>query len=281
VEVLLRDQQHLTAQLQQHAVTHQHLLALTLDLRQLSTGVSGSVGAGRRGRGLSPAAFEGALRAVRDAATALLTADLLGCPLTVEELTGTLGLLLDPTATSCGPLPASTRQDWDRGRTDDTLHRCYAVTGWPRLPLTADWLTPLLHAPLPPGTARTLSVHTRPVAPAPAARRARASSAKARLDASDRSRLGLTGPDHSRLGDTLAEADADATEAELAAGYRLTDLSVLLAVSAAEPAALEQGCRQLRTDAATSRLGLRPLHGQHLTALASVLPLGLHPGAVS
>ncbi|MCU1622064.1 MAG: hypothetical protein JWL79_909, partial [Frankiales bacterium] len=140
---------------------------------------------------------------------------------------------------------------------------------------------PLLHDTPTCGASRTLSVHTRPVASEHAARRARAASAKARLDAGDRSRLGFTPHAGGSVSDTLAETDAAATEAELVAGYRMADLSAVVTVSAPDDARLEGACRQLRALAAAQRLDLRPLHGQHSAALAAMLPLGLHPGTAT
>lgn len=219
----------------------------------------------------------------------MLGSDLLARPLPAAELAGLLRLLLDPCLPDHGTASGSEvadpvahgvlsmRSDWNRCRTDDILHRCYAVAGWPRLQLTADWLAPLLHEPLPESTSRTLSVHARPVPPEQAARRARAAGAKARLDAADRGRLGFT----PAAADSFAETDAAATEAELVAGYRMADLSAVVTVSAPDEDRLDGACRQLRALAAAQRLDLRPLHGQHSAALAATLPLGLHPGTAT
>jgi hypothetical protein len=290
-EELRADYQHLVAAVTSQACRQRHLLAVTLTPTDVTFRHAAS--AARHDRFARPGLLEGSIgdwvtRAAQDAATALLAADLLARPLSAHELGTEIRLLLDPAALDDGPVrdperwaPVSTRTDWDSCRTDDTVHRCFTVTGWPRLALSADWLAPLLHDTPAAGTSRTLAVHTRPVAPEPAARRARAASAKARLDASDRSRLGFTPHAGGSVSDTLAETDAAATEAELVAGYRMTDLSALLTVSAVDAQHLDLACRQIRTLAAAHRLELRPLHGQHLSALAAALPLGLNPGASS
>lgn len=292
------------------ATRHRHLLAITLAIEEADQPTSSSRrsrtgGSGARGD-MTDTGENTVTRAARDAATALLAADLLARPLSAAELGVALRQLLDPTIdigddpsdeirvaseaelgvewNGADPdrwTPVSARAGWDFCRTDDTLHRCYAVTGWPRVALTADWLTPLLQDSPPAGTSRTLAVHTRPVTPEHATRRARAASAKARLDAGDRNRLGFTGAGGATVGDTLAETDAVATEAELVAGYRMTDLSALVTVSAVDHRHLDVASRHLQGLAIAHRLELRPLHGQHLTALASTLPLGLHPGATS
>ena len=224
------------------------------------------------------------LGATRAVATALLSADLLSRPLNPAQLGTALRQLLDPALEDHGQRedPASwshlsIREQWTHCRTDDTVHRAFAVTGWPRLELPADWLAPLLHDPPVPATARTLSLHVRAVAPAVAARRARALAAKAHLDETDRTRLGFT----PAATDHLTAQDAAATEDELLAGYRMTDLSAVLVITAPDLPALDDACRQLLATTAAQHLDLRVLHGQHRQALASALPLALHPGGLT
>jgi hypothetical protein len=261
------DYADLVQQVHRQAVQHRHLLALTLRV---------------------PSRDSEDVRAVLDAtravATALLSADLLSRPLNPAQLGTALRQLLDPALEDHGQRqdPASwshlsTREQWTHCRTDGTLHRAFAVTGWPRLELPADWLAPLLHDSLVPGTARTLSLHVRPVAAAVAARRARALAAKAHLDETDRSRLGFA----PAATDHLTAQDAAATEDELLAGYRMTDLSAVLVVTAPDLPVLDDACRQLLATAASQHLDMRVLHGQHRQALASALPLALHPGGLS
>jgi hypothetical protein len=261
---LQADYADLLQAVREQAVQHRHLLSLTLRASDSATGVS-----------LTDMA--------RVAATSLLSADLLARPLDQEELGTELRLLLDPSLPDGGPRADSrswsnltSREQWMYCRTDDTVHRAFAIVGWSRLDLAADWLAPLLHDNPPPGTARTLAVHLHPVAPAAAARRARATLAKAELDGHDRSRLGFT----PAAADTLVAQEAVATEAELLAGYRMTDLAALLTVTAPDLNRLDQACRQLYATATGQHLDLRALHGQHRYALGGVLPLGLHPGGL-
>jgi hypothetical protein len=263
-EGLAADYADLVSSVRRQAMEHRHLLALTVRVPLHDD----ADGAGERD-------------IARSAATTMLSCDLLARPLSPAELGTTLRLLLDPTFQDLGAQAdpgswshLSVREQWTHCRTDDTVHRAFAVTGWPRLALTADWLAPLLHDPPPPGTARTLSMHARGVAATVAARRARALAAKAHLDDTDRARLGFT----PAASDNLAAQDAAATEAELLAGYRMTDLSALLVLSAPDLRALDDAGRQLRATAAAQHLDLRVLHGQHRHALAGALPLALHPG---
>lgn len=273
---LADDHALLVASAHAQARTQLHLLTLTLATPH-------------RGRPRRPRSLDGLedvlLGAAREASAALLGADILGYPLTATELPALLRTLLDPTTptdatgtAACAapdtPLTLSGRSCWTHCRTDDTVHRSYAIIGWPRLELPADWLAPLLHHAPPDGTARTLVVQARPVTPEHAARRARASAAKARLDAADRQRLGFTPAASS----ALDELDAEHTEAELLAGYRMADLTTLLTLHAPDPQLLEDAARSLRTVAVSQRLDLRPLHGQHSRALTVTLPLGLSTG---
>ena len=258
------------------ALTHQHLLTVTL------------AGAGRDETAVVDVA--------RDVASLLLTADLLARPLTAGEIGPLLRRLTDPTVHDTDLLGDPDDEDvqqswgircrrsgWDHTRTDDSWHRSYTVSGWPRLPLPADWLAPLLQALPPAGTSRTVAVHTRPVAPVHAVRQARAAAAKAQLDATDRGRFGLNSgnPGAASAVDERAVQDAAELESELAAGFRLLQVRSVLTITAPTRALLEQATTALRTTAATSRIDLRPLHGQHQHGLVATLPLGLLPGQPS
>ena len=211
--------------------------------------------------------------AVAQVASGLLAAQLTARPLCVDETADVIRRGLD------GPAPggsAPTQQvaalshqiDWEWVRTDDCWHRSFAVTGWPRLPVHAGWLEPLLVA-APPHAARTVSVHLQPVAAHVAMRQARATRAKARLDATDRGRLGLL--DSARL--DADDADAAAAEEELVAGYRLHRVAATVTVSAGSRHHLDAASRVVRTAAQTARVELRPLHGQHQLGLVASLPL--------
>ena len=210
--------------------------------------------------------------ALTDLAATLAAAELAARPLEPAELAEVLRTGMDGPAAPAGSAEhvgvLSRRSHWDAVRTDDTWHRSFAVTGWPRLPATPGWLEPLLLA-APAGAARTVAVHLQPVAPAVASRQARAARARTRLDAADRNRLGFLDPPDS---DATA-ADAADTEAELVAGYRMHRVSAAVTVSAADLRALTDACRHVHTAAQAARLELRPLHGQHLAGLVATLPL--------
>jgi hypothetical protein len=203
----------------------------------------------------------------------LLSARLLTCPLTVDELADdlTASLTGSPASTAGRGTqigPVSRRSDWSQVRVDDRMHRSYAITAWPTTAVGASWLAPLVLS-APAGVTRTVSLHLERVAPAVAARVARTRRAKAVLDQSDRARLGMT----SSAALAGAEASGVAMDAELAAGYRTHRLAGLVTLSGDTVGSLDEAGHVLRQAAAVCRLELRPLHGQHEIALAATAPL--------
>lgn len=277
-DLLQQDQAELLGQARAQARRHTTLLSVTATIAG-----SGSRSHRRAGhRTPDDAAAQSAQLLAQQVAAALLAADILSYPLPPEELATTLRHLLDPTLPqadtepdrAAGTLAVSTRSTWTHCVTDDVLHRAFALTGWPRTSLRADWLAGLLHQPPAEETSRTLTVQARPVGQAQATRRARAGTAKARLDAADRQRLGFA----PSVAAALDESGSEQTEAELVAGYRMADVTALLTLHAPTLALLDSASGQLRTTALTHRLELRPLHGQHQHALTATLPLGAPHG---
>ena len=65
-----------------------------------------------------------------------------------------------------------------------------------------------------------------------------------------------------------------AREQELVAGYAELTYSGFLTITAFDPDALETQAGEWQQVAAQAGLELRPLHGQHVLALATALPLG-------
>lgn len=287
---LTGDYDDLVAAVTAQAWTHTHLLSVTLrpDVR-----------------GDARLDVLGLIEQIRDVTALLLTADVLARPLDLAELGSVLRLLTEPDyaldlremslraqeASQDSSLDGGqasrpdqwgvrcNRADWTAVRTGDAWHRSYAIANWPSLPLPADWLTGLLGSTPPDGTSRTLSVHARPIAPVHAARQARAAAAKVQLDAADRSRFGLSGtPGSATPLDDQRATDAAALETELAAGYRMLHTRAVITVSATSQVRLQQAASTLRATAATHRLDLRPLHGQHQHGLVATLPLTVVPG---
>ena len=249
------DYVQMTDQLRHRAVRHETWLAVRLAYRAQRDGVDALV------------------ERTRSIAGVLLGSDLLARPLNGHELGWLVRRFADHRAlahaqTVTTVATCSRRTGWSQLQTDDSLHRSFAVVGWPRLPVLPGWLEPLLHAPAA-DAARTVSVHLQPVAAALAARQARADRTRARLDAADRARLGFA----DSTATAWAEADAAGTEEELLAGYRLHRVAGVVLCSAGTPALLDEACRAMAGAAATARVDVRPLHGQHDIGFVAATPL--------
>ena len=138
---------------------------------------------------------------LRDVAARLLPARLVAQTATAQDAGELLRRCLDGPSIRHVPTQQlrllSEVEGWEQVRVDDCVHRAFAVTGWPRLPLSPGWLEPLFLA-APAGVARTVSVHLHPVPAAEAMRRARSARSRAQLDASDRARFGLVDSARSR-----------------------------------------------------------------------------------
>jgi hypothetical protein len=250
----------MTRQLTESAGRHEVWLAVQLARR---TG-EGRVGA-------RPAVAD----RVREIAATLLAADLLARPLPAAEMGWLLRRFTDHAAAEEASAgfdgqvgPSSRRIGWSELRTDDSWHRSFAVTGWPRVPVPAGWLEPLL-ATASLHAVRTVALHLTPVPPGVAARETRAARTRARLDGADRTRLGFG----DNASTAWAEADAASTEEELLAGYRLHRIAGIVTCTADSLAALDDACRSVRAAASAARVDLRPLHGQHDVGFLASLPL--------
>jgi len=93
------------------------------------------------------------------------------------------------------------------------------------------------------------------------------------VDAEQRARSGFRiGARHRRT-----EADVAAREAELVAGYAELEFCALVTVSAPDVGALEQSCAEWEQIAGQAGLVLRRLNGQHDSAFACSLPVGIGP----
>lgn len=209
-------------------------------------------------------------------------------PVTATELVGALRSRLDPfqsepsesaprtLAEMAGIVrvahagPMATRTDWTRVIVDGSVHAGFAVVEWPRLEVPANWMEPLLlHA----GGVRTISVHMEPVPPSSSQRRVEKDSTRLTVDAEQRSRSGFRiGAQHRRT-----ESDIAAREAELVAGYCELEFCGVVTVSAPDDDTLERSCAEFEQIAGQAGLVLRRLNGQHDTALACALPVGIGP----
>jgi hypothetical protein len=201
-------------------------------------------------------------------ASRLLNAELVGQPLGREELlqrvTGA-----DPRCKARvedGPL--SIAEDWDCVRLDDTWHRTFLVSAWPRVPVGPTWLGPLLTEG-PDVGARNVAMHFQTVRPDVAARRARAARQSASLDVDDRAKLGFGIGARERQG----EDQAAAVDEELSAGHVQHRVAGLVGICADSRHDLDEASRQTVAAAGAARLELRPLNGRQADAWAATLPL--------
>lgn len=208
-------------------------------------------------------------------ASRLLAAELVAEPLDRQAAREQLRLAMtgdrEPGSTVKSPEllgPASRAEAWDHLRTDDTWHRCYLITGWPRVPVGPAWLSPLLTEGPSCGW-RSVAMHFHAVRPDLAGRRARAARQSASLDVDDRARLGFGVGARERR----TQAEADAVEEELAAGHVQHRVAGLVLVSARSLDELDDASRQTAAAASAARLDVRPLHGRQAVAWAAALPL--------
>jgi len=207
-----------------------------------------------------------------------------GTPLTITEIATALRWRTDPFAmrrradhrqatvelvdpTQAGPLAAES--DWSTLRTDGAVHRTFWIAEWPRLPVRADWLEPLLAYS---GTAtRAITMIYEPVAPSASRRRIDRESIKLESDATAKEDKGRrVNAQHRR--NQLAVAER---EQELVAGFVEFDYLGLLTVTACDADELAEDCDRVDQLAREHGLELRPLDGRHDVAWATSLPVGL------
>ena len=249
----------LTAAVAAQSLCHRTLLAVR-------------VSTGQRDRTLATRSAEPLSRLL---ASRLLSAELIGEPLSRVDVQRHLRLAMTgtfeaPDLIRAGPAigPASHAEAWDHLRTDDTWHRSYLITGWPRIPVGPAWLSPLLAEGPTPGW-RSVAMHFHAVRPELAGRRARAARQSASLDVDDRTRLGFGVGARERR----TQLQADAVEEELAAGHVQHRVAGLILVSANSQSDLDDACRQTIAAASAARLDVHALHGRHADGWAAALPL--------
>ncbi len=208
-------------------------------------------------------------------ASRLVAAELVAEPLAAEEVMGQLRRFSSgevshncPVSTGARVGPTSRLETWDSVRTDDLWHRCYLITGWPRIAVGPSWLSPLLTEGPIVGS-RSVAMHFEAVRPDLANRRARAARQSASLDVDDRTRLGFGVGARERR----TQHEADSAEEELAAGHVQHRVAGLILVSAGSLDELEDACRQTVAAASAARLDVRPLHGRQALAWAAAMPL--------
>jgi hypothetical protein len=162
--------------------------------------------------------------------------------------------------------PTATENAWAHYRTDDAWHATYWISEWPRLPVGADFLAPLL---LTTSCRRTVAVVAEPLDPRRAARQARAARTAELANAALRARVGQVTTERTRT----EAADVEEREAELVAGHAAYRFSGYITVSGRSLQELEDGCGQVEHAAHRAFLELRRLYGQQDEAFTFTLPL--------
>lgn len=163
--------------------------------------------------------------------------------------------------------PLSTASHWSAYRTADAWHATYWVAQWPRSPVGADFLAPLL---LGTTAMRTVSVTMEPVSPLRAHREVEHAVLKSQADEELRARAGFAATARRRR----AQETAARREQELADGHADYRLSGYVTVTAGSPVELETACGEVEQAAQQSFLELRRLHGRQDEAFTWTLPLG-------
>ncbi len=162
--------------------------------------------------------------------------------------------------------PMATENAWAHYRTDDAWHATYWISEWPRLPVGADFLAPLL---LTTSCRRTVSVVAEPIDPRRAARETRAARTAELANAALRARVGQVTTERTRT----EAADVEEREAELVAGHAAYRFSGYITVSGRSLQELEDGCGQVEHAAHRAFLEIRRLYGQQDEAFSFTLPL--------
>jgi len=168
--------------------------------------------------------------------------------------------------TAADPGPMATEETWGTLRTDGFHHATFWIGEWPRLDVGCDVLAPLL---LSDRMRRAVSVVMEPLDTARAIRGIERRAAAFDDDDHLRARGGWRQTGRRRR----ARQALDEQETELVAGHAPYRFSGYLTVTHADPAALEDECRQVTTLAARVHLDLRRMWGQQALAHTYTLPL--------
>ena len=162
------------------------------------------------------------------------------------------------------PLAADTT--WSTYRVADVWHATYWITHWPRTPVGADFLAPLL---LGTTAMRTVSLTMEPISPLRAHREVEQQAVKGLADDELRSRAGFR-TSARRLRERQS---VDRRERELADGHADYRLAGYVTVTAGSEEELEAACGEVEQAAQQSFLELRRMYGEQDVAFTYTLPL--------
>jgi hypothetical protein len=163
--------------------------------------------------------------------------------------------------------PMATDADWTHCRVDGSFHRSYRVVGWPMLPVSAEWMSPLM---VGGGQTRTVTVVMEPVPIAQAAREANRQLTSLESDREEKSQKGFrsTARERRRID------DVESREQELASGHPEFRHVGFVTVTASSIDELDDACGQVEQDAAQSMLDIRLIAARQGEGWVASLPLG-------
>jgi hypothetical protein len=206
-------------------------------------------------------------------------------PLTPGELGESIRARLDP---SCIPVmdrlsrtigertgvvspsnlgPLSARNEWTWFQADTAYHRAYVVAEWPRTPVPASWMRPVLTSAS--DEPRTFTTFLEPI-PAKVSRRAiDRSLAKIDSDSEQKQKAGFRiGAAQRRQRNAIEDR-----EEELVSGHPEFGFSGIVIVTGKTLESLERNGEQVQQAAAQAGIELRELHGRHDQAVTASLPM--------
>lgn len=183
----------------------------------------------------------------------------------VEGLRRSLAAAAGKAPMEWGPL--ALRPEWSRVSVDGAVHRSLVVAAWPMLPVSADWMSPLLS--LADATA-TVTVVLEPVPLREAAAAANRELTALEADQGQKQRHGfrLTARERRR------QHDVESREQELAAGHPEFRHGAFVTVTAASVEELDDASARVEQAAAQSLLDLRVLAARQAEGWVCALPLG-------
>ncbi len=171
-----------------------------------------------------------------------------------------------PAPFAAWPWPMAIDASWSCLRTDGAWHATYWIAEWPRIPVTSDFLRPLL---LQSRLRSSVAVTMEPISPSVAVREVEQAKTAELADSELRRRGGfLVSARRRREQQVLSRREAELTDGH--AQYRF---SGYITVTAGSAEALEDACHEMEQTAARSFLEIRRMFGEQEVAFTYTLPL--------
>ena len=216
----------------------------------------------------------------RSFASRLAESGLFGTPVGAKEMVGLFRTFADPMAASIEEAyprrrislatmgPRSRKSMWDHLRVESSFQRYWLVAEWPRTPVAANWMEPLLLSHVGDAV-RTVTMVLEPVPLRKALSSVVQSQVRAEAsDAARRERGQIQRANAARASEELA-----LREEELVAGYPEHRIAAVIGLAAASKDSLEEATGSLIGAATKSQLRLDGLEGYQEEGWAAALPL--------